>query len=111
MWQHLDIIIWNIFPFYSNSKNFIISFIVFWFFMLLDFFHVLFNLDFLEFIGISQVLFDNQLINHRTAGMSKLQTHGFYKYVRHPIYTLTIFAFLLTPGLYIKKFKKIKFIY
>ena len=50
----------------------------------------------LEFVGLRQHRLKMQEI-HRTEGTPKLITTGIYRWVRHPVYTGTLLAFLLTP--------------
>jgi len=71
------------------------SFVLFWVVMGLNLIHVL-SLDFMQFIGVGQLLEDNPSSN-RTVSTPKLITSGFYRYARHPIYAFTMMAFIITP--------------
>jgi methanethiol S-methyltransferase len=93
MWQPTDEVIWRL-PLREMGEN-VISFFLFWGFML-PAGKLITRFGVLDFIGLRQLgLKAGQL--KRTEGNEKLIVEGFYRWVRHPVYTLTLAAFVITP--------------
>jgi len=87
LWQRSDHVFWE-FPYLTYDQNTLLYVAGFWFFMTANLIHV-HRLGTLEFLGVAQLL--NSEV--RTSGQPELQTSGFYRFVRHPIYTFTLAAY------------------
>jgi hypothetical protein len=92
-WQNTGIVLWSA-PLPTLPLQ-IFSLIVFWTLMAGSLW-VMSRFDPLEFLGVRQVYMPRTNVT-RTSGMVNLVTTGVYKYVRHPIYTFTLAAFLAAP--------------
>ncbi len=92
-WQSTGIILWVLHlpqPVLTLS-----SLLLFWLFMG-GCGIILSQFDTFHFLGIRQLSQSKQELNH-TSGNQTLNQSGIYKYVRHPIYTLTLLAIFITP--------------
>jgi len=93
LWRPTGGVVWMV-PTMPYQNNLIISTVLFWMIFGLNFVHLTRGFGFFEFIGISQLLTEQK--TKRTVGMPKLVTDGFYRYVRHPIYTITLAALFIS---------------
>jgi len=93
MWQHTGIILWAI-PGNFWVLNFI-SFAVYWM-LILTAGRLLVRFGAGQFIGLQQTFMSANQIG-RSSGNPKLLSNGLYGFVRHPVYTFTLLAFVLTP--------------
>jgi len=93
-WQPFDTIVWKV-EIVSPFVTKVISFIPYSYFHY-RFMRVVSRFGVFDFVGYAQLSKPAQAIN-RTEGMPQLITDGIYGWVRHPIYTFTVAAFLITP--------------
>lgn len=93
LWQNTGIILWLL-PLPSLALN-ILSLALFWSFLGIAG-YVVRGFDALEFIGLKQ-LYSSRADLECATTHPRLITSGIYGRVRHPIYTLTALAFVLTP--------------
>jgi protein-S-isoprenylcysteine O-methyltransferase Ste14 len=92
-WQNTGVVLWSApLGFYFNNS---LSFVVFWSFMAACGW-VMNRFDPFQFVGLRQIYMSSSELA-RTEGTPQLETGGIYARVRHPIYTFTLLAFLLTP--------------
>jgi protein-S-isoprenylcysteine O-methyltransferase Ste14 len=93
LWQNTGVILWllPLSPFLILA----LSLILFWGLMSLTGW-VMKRFDALEFVGLKQ-LYSSQAELERPQNQPRLMTSGIYGRVRHPIYTFTSMAFILTP--------------
>lgn len=93
LWQNTGIVLWSL----PLSLMFVngLSFTLFWGFLLAAGW-TLRRFDPLEFIGLKQ-LYSSTAELARTEGSPQLNTTGIYGRVRHPLYSFTSLAFILTP--------------
>ena len=92
-WQPTGVVLWRM-PL-PESWEWLISFLLFWGFMI-PAGKLLSRFGIFEFIGIKQLVLKTCELK-RTEGTGNLIVEGLYHWVRHPVYTLTLAAFLLTP--------------
>jgi len=98
LWQNTGIVLWKPSSL-SEEEIRVLNAVVFWLIMSLNLLQLL-RLDMLEFIGVRQLLGSSksESRNSKTSGQ-RLVTEGLYGYVRHPIYTITIAAYVIAPSL------------
>ena len=95
LWQNTGVVIWT-FPFRAWIVNGL-SLVVFWG-LLSASIVVMTRFDGLEFVGLKQ-LYRPATSSTRSEGMPRtLKCRAFHGWVRHPIYTFTTAAFVLTPS-------------
>jgi protein-S-isoprenylcysteine O-methyltransferase Ste14 len=99
-WQHSGLLLWALpLPFEAVT---LLSFVLFWGLIFLGM-SSLVGKDPLGFFGFRQLFeTDEQVL--RPSGAARLVTSGLYSFVRHPLYTFTLAAFLLTPVLSLDRF-------
>lgn len=93
LWQNTGIILWAL-PLGTLALN-VLSLILFWGLIMVSG-QILQRFDSLQFLGLKQIYMSTAELS-RTEGTPKLLTTGIYGRVRHPIYTFTLAAFLITP--------------
>jgi hypothetical protein len=93
LWQNTGTIVWAL-PL-PVQMAYAVSLLLFWSCMAACGWIVQ-GFDPLEFVGLRQIYMSNSDLM-RTSGMPLLKTSGVYGWVRHPIYSFTLLAFLLTP--------------
>ena len=94
LWQNTGIVIWLL-PLGTKAVN-ALSLGLFWSLLAVSGL-IMSRFDLLEFVGLKQLYSRAQ--TQRSEGVPHLQATGIYAWVRHPIYTLTTLAFVLTPFL------------
>jgi methanethiol S-methyltransferase len=93
VWQPTGVKLWTL-PLHS-TLSFALSFSIYWFFILYAG-HLLTRFGVLDFVGIRQLRLSVKDIQ-RTEGTPELIITGIGRWVRHPVYTCTLLAFILTP--------------
>lgn len=99
-WQQTEITLWSL-PFSEGSLD-IASVVIYMAFMTGSAMAVI-RFDPLSFIGVKQIFQKSSEIGH-TEGSNELLTNGVYSYVRHPMYTFTMCAFLTAPKMTLDRF-------
>jgi len=97
LWQNTGIVLWKPSSL-SEEEIRVLNAVVFWLIMSLNLLQLL-RLDMLEFIGVRQLLGSSRSRKNSKASGQRLVTEGLYGYVRHPIYTITIAAYVIAPSL------------
>jgi methanethiol S-methyltransferase len=103
-WQPTEVWLWSVRGLPSEWAMFlrVLEFMTFWTCMLKAG-HLLTRFGALEFLGFRQLGKSLQEL-HRTEGTPKLVISGLYRWVRHPVYSLTLGAFFLTPDMTLDRF-------
>lgn len=99
-WQPTQIRLWLL-PLDTSLRT-ALSLCIFWFCMAIAG-HLLTRMRLFEFIGFNQLKMSVGEIG-RTEGNSYLITDGIYRWVRHPVYTFTFAAFVITPEMTLDRF-------
>jgi hypothetical protein len=93
LWQNTGVVIWS--TRLPITWTYAISMFLFWSFMAACGWFMN-RFDPLQFIGLKQIYMATPELT-RTSGTPQLETTGIYGRVRHPIYTFTLLAILVTP--------------
>ncbi|MBC7690545.1 MAG: hypothetical protein H7222_02155 [Methylotenera sp.] len=93
-WQHTGITLWNL-SLPSNLSRMVLSFALYWGLMLISLKQAS-RFGLLSFIGLTH-LYSYAKDVGVPAGNPKLITEGLFAWVRHPVYSVTLLAFVLTP--------------